>query len=83
MKSWSLGNPPRAVRTAKLDNLLLVPASALSQKDRYQKLANSLSRGRVLIVTSSTDDRKSEILRKVARHRKSKGQQVTTYLPTA
>jgi hypothetical protein len=73
---WS--TPPRAVLDAQLDNLVLAPASLLSQKAVYQELANRLPRGQVLIVTPAGDQRKAAILKKVARQLEAKGQRVTT-----
>jgi hypothetical protein len=44
--------PPAPVQAAKLDNLALVPGNLLPMKATYQKLANKLPAGGVLIVTS-------------------------------
>ncbi len=69
---------PHALRKARLDNLAIVPASLLLKKTSYQQTANMLPRGQVLIVATSGDSRKSEILRKVAAQLERKGQKVTT-----
>ncbi len=47
---YSLNKPPRAIRKARLDNIALVPASLLLQnQEKYQRIANNLPQGGVLI----------------------------------
>ena len=51
MRRWQqYHQPPVALRKAQLDNILLIPASALPEKARYQAIANDLPRGAVLLV---------------------------------
>jgi hypothetical protein len=47
--------PPQALRKAKLDNLVLVPASLLPLKGRYQAIANQEVAGTTLIVLPASD----------------------------
>jgi hypothetical protein len=61
----------------RFDNLVLVPASLLPHKLRYQQLANTLPRGQVLILVPD-DGRERRTLRKVAAHLTAKGHPVTT-----
>ena len=49
---YRLTNPPKALRKATLDNIILVPASALPFKAQYQKIAKSLPKGSVLLCHS-------------------------------
>jgi hypothetical protein len=79
MSDWRIDHPPRAVRTAQLDNLVLIPASELPKKTIYQELANRFPRGQMLIVTPAGDERTAAILKKVASHLETKGQRVKTF----
>src|SRR5437763_13281732 len=51
------GEPPRTLRTARLDNIALVPASLLPLKGTYQPLANQLPTGSVLCVPGTLRQR--------------------------
>ncbi len=73
--SWS--RPPRALRKAKLDNLALVPGSLLPFKEEWQKLANDLPEGSILIVLPSSDSSARKALENASRSMKAKGQRVT------
>ena len=57
---------PRAVRKARLDNVALVPASLLLRKGKYQRIANNLPRGGVLICQTPKRQRITHILVRVA-----------------
>lgn len=46
--------PPLGLRRAKLDNLALVPASLLPFKAKWQRLANDLPEGNILIILPET-----------------------------
>lgn len=61
------GPPPAALRKARLDNLALLPGSALAQIVRYQEMANRLPHGGVLIVLPAGDLKRSDTLLRVAR----------------
>ncbi len=64
--------------TVRLDNLAIVPASLLPRRAEYQKLANTLPRGQVLIILPAQDGSQKATLQKVATHLRGKGQAVTT-----
>ena len=72
----SLSEPPDAVKKARLDNIALVPASLLFQKDTYQPLANKLPTGSVLCIPQT--QRQKTILTHVATYFKERGHQVLT-----
>jgi hypothetical protein len=63
---YHISRPPKAVRQARLDNVALVPASLLPRKGKYQKIANNLPRGGVLICQTHKKQRISHILKRVA-----------------
>src|SRR5438445_13592894 len=52
-----VGEPPRALQHARLDNIVLVPASLLPLKGTYQPLANQLPTGSVLCVPGTQKQR--------------------------
>lgn len=71
--TYTITNPPEALRKAKLDNIALVPASLLSLKGTYQPLANRLPKGSVLCVQSQ---RHKRILASVAQFFRKHGHTV-------
>src|SRR2546428_4495438 len=71
-----VGEPPRMLRTARLDNIALVPASLLPLKGTYQPLANTLPRGSVLCVPGTL--RQQKIMASVTKFFTDHGQQVYT-----
>jgi len=52
-----VGEPPEALKKARLDNIALVPASLLPLKGTYQPLANRLPKGSVLCVPGTQKQR--------------------------
>jgi hypothetical protein len=74
--------PPRAVRKARLDNLAIVPASLLPRKGKYQRIANNLPKGGILICQTDKKQRISRILVRVAQFFAENGHFVRT-LPYA
>ena len=70
--------PPRALRKAKLDNLVLVPASLLSYKAEYQAIANQQPPGTTLVVLPTGDSLSRRTLERVATRMRAKGQAVQT-----
>lgn len=68
--------PPRALRKAKLDNLVLVPASLLPFKAEYQAIANKQAPGTTLVVLPAGDSLPRRALERVATHLRAKGQLV-------
>src|SRR5947207_3125496 len=73
----SLSEPPQALKKARLDNIALVPASLLFQKDTYMPIANTLPTGSVLLCVPQTQRQKT-ILSHVATYFKERGHQVLT-----
>ena len=68
--------PPRALKRAKLDNLVLVPASLLPYKAEYQAIANQQPPGSTLIVLPSSGNRQRSTLEHVASGLRAKGRTV-------
>jgi hypothetical protein len=58
-------NPPKALLNAKLDNIAIVPASMLPFKTTWQKAANKLPRGGVLLCHSQQNTRQKKLLERV------------------
>jgi hypothetical protein len=75
---YRVGNPPKALRKAKLDNIALVPASLLFQKGKYQTIANNLPGRGVLICQAEQKERISHILERVAVFFRQRGHVVKT-----
>jgi hypothetical protein len=75
---YRIGNPPKALRKARLDNIVLVPASLLYQKGRYQIIANNLPGQGVLICQAEKKEQISRILEQVAVFFRQKGRFVRT-----
>jgi hypothetical protein len=63
---YQIVRPRRAVRNARLDNVALVPASLLPRKGKYQRIANNLPTGSVLICQTDKKQRIARILARVA-----------------
>lgn len=79
---YRIGNPPRALRKARLDNIALVPASLLFQKGKYQTIANNLPGHGVLLCQSDKNERLTRILERVAAFFRQHGHTVKT-LPSS
>ena len=69
-------SPPRALRKAKLDNLVLVPASLLPLKGKFQAIANQQPEGTTLVVLPAGDSLPRRTLERVATRMQVKGQPV-------
>jgi hypothetical protein len=67
---------PRALRKAKLDNLVLVPASLLPLKGQFQAIANEQAPGTILEVLPTDDSLPRRTLEQVAARMQAKGQLV-------
>lgn len=69
--------PPRALRRrgVHLDNLVLVPASLLPYKAHWQRIANALPTGDMLLVVPRCDKQR-RIVAAVARRLRERGRQV-------
>ena len=75
---YYIGKPPRALRKARMDNIVLVPASLLPKKGKYQTIANNLPKGSVLICQAQKKQRITGILERVARFFQENGHFVKT-----
>jgi hypothetical protein len=75
---YHIGRPPKAVRRARLDNVALVPASLLPRKGKYQRIANNLPKGGILICQTDKRQRISRILARVAKFFAENGHFVRT-----
>lgn len=71
-----VGEPPEALKKARLDNIALVPASLLPLKNTYRTIANNLPRGSVLCVPAT--HRQRTIVESVKRYFKDHGRTVIT-----
>ncbi len=67
---------PAILRKAKLDNIVLVPASLLLLKGTYQPIANNLPTGSVLCVPGTS--RQQKIITQVTQFLRNHGRQVIT-----
>src|SRR5436309_11908137 len=68
--------PPARLKKARLDNIALVPASLLKNKEIYQLIANSLPTGSVLAVPGTLSQQK--IMAKVTSFFQDHGRSVIT-----
>lgn len=69
--------PPTPLFKIKLDNIIIVPASMLPFKDKWEKVANNLPRGSVLIYHSPTNTQQKRVLESVENSFRVKGHTVT------
>lgn len=79
---YLFSDPPKVLRHAKLDNIVLVPASLLFQKGKYQTIANNLPGGGVLICKTEKKERFTSIFEAVAQFFRQNGHTVKT-LPSS
>ena len=75
-----IGTPRRALRKARLDNLALVPGDLLPLKEQWQRLANDLPEGSVLICMPPPERPQRLVLERVASNLRAEGYHVTTLL---
>jgi hypothetical protein len=78
-QQYRFTNPPQALRKTTLDNIILVPASALPFKAQYQKLANSLPKGSVLLGHSVKNRGQQKLLETVGTFFQKRGHRVTMF----
>ena len=69
---------PRTLTRAKVDNLVLVPASLLPFKAAWQQIANELPTGSALIILSSSNNPHSQAAEKIVASFEALGWAVTT-----
>ncbi len=70
---YMIVDPPKAVQQARLDNVALVPASLLTQKNKYQTITQNLPRGGVLLGETPQKPQITRILARVATFLREKG----------
>jgi len=73
---YHFSEPPTRLKKARLDNIALVPASLLKNKEIYQLIANSLPTGSVLAVPGTL--RQQKIMAKVTSFFRDHGRSVIT-----
>jgi hypothetical protein len=78
-RPYQFGRPPKALLKAKLDNIALVPPSLLSQKGKYQTIANNLPGRGVLICRVDKKERITTILERVAVFFRQRGRFVRVF----
>jgi hypothetical protein len=78
MTPLPFSRPPRALGKARLDNLVLVPASLLPFKEQYQEIANQQPPGTTLVVLPETTHPQRQALETVVTTLQAKGQAVST-----
>jgi hypothetical protein len=62
---YKLTSPSKALLKAKLDNIVIVPASMLPLKTTWQKTANKLPKRGVLLCHSQQNTRQRKLLERV------------------
>jgi hypothetical protein len=75
-----IGAPPPALRRAKLDNIAIIPGSALPFRDHWQSVANSLPPGQVLVVLPESHSPARRALERLADRLRARGTLVTLVL---
>ncbi len=77
MRRYRFTRAPRGLRRrrVRLDNIALVPASLLPYREHWQRLANELPTGSILIVTPADRLRRSH-LEQIRAHLLDQGHQV-------
>lgn len=75
-----IGPPLARLRKARLDNLALLPCSELAQIGRYQRIANQLADGGILIVAPARDSKQKQALLRVAKFLAQHGHPVRVVL---
>ena len=78
MSVYRVTRPPRRIRKARLDNLVLMPASLLPFKEQWQEVANSRAGEQVLIILPKVENRPRTVLQRVAAQLREQGHAVTT-----
>jgi anti-sigma factor ChrR (cupin superfamily) len=73
-----LSRPPLALRKARLDNIVLIPGSALPQQAQYQAPANRLPAGEVLVVLPTAQHPERPLLGAIVALWRSRGRLVRT-----
>src|SRR5437868_14108369 len=74
--SYHISEPPASLKKARLDNIVLVPASLLPLKETYMSLANTYPTGSVLCIQGT--QRQQKIMAKVTSFFRDHGRSVIT-----
>jgi hypothetical protein len=77
IQQYRFTRPPQVLQNAKLDNIILVPASALPFKAQYLKIANSLPKRSVLLCHSGGNAGQHKLLERVSGLLQQRGHRVT------
>jgi hypothetical protein len=77
-RRWNLRDTQDPRRAARVENLALVPASLLPYKSTYQRLANQLPAGAVLVVLPTEDTPERRGLQEAAERLRAKGHALAT-----
>src|SRR5215207_3991876 len=75
---WDSSATPDRGRGLRLENLALVPASLLPHKATYQRLANQMPAGAVLVVLPTEDTPEKRMLETAAARLRAKGHAIAT-----
>jgi hypothetical protein len=62
---YKLTRPPRAIRQATLDNIAIVPASMLTDKEDLKEKVGKLSRRQVFLYHTKENTKQRQILERV------------------
>jgi hypothetical protein len=73
---YRLTNPPRALLKARLDNIVIVPASLLGLKALWQQKANTLPQGGVLLCHSRQNTKQKKLLERIGETFREQGHAV-------
>jgi hypothetical protein len=71
-------NPPQSLRRARLDNIAIVPASALPYRENLQEILNGLPPGGVLLCHTRQNTKQERILKRVEEGFKQQGHAVVS-----
>jgi hypothetical protein len=74
---YKLTQPSKALLKAKLDNIVIVPASMLPLTKALQELVNNLPQGAVFLCHTKENKKQSKIIEKVGEIFRAKGISVT------
>lgn len=75
---WDVTATPGRRQAPRVENLALVPASLLPHKATYQRLANQLPAGAVLVVLPTEDSPEKRSLQEAAARLRAKGHAIAT-----
>jgi hypothetical protein len=62
---YTLTRPPRAIRQARLDNIAIVPASMLTDKEELKEKVKKLPRRQVFLCHTKENTKQRQVLERV------------------